>query len=111
MGKIKPPHYQHRSNELRLGRNYVRHGDLVRITPPPGSPKGAHGYLARFQYSDVDKGGLFACVLRLEKNEKGILLGAGFAFVVPERIERKATTHDPNRAVVERAAARKARKS
>jgi hypothetical protein len=109
MGKIKPVLDPTRVEEYRSGRNFIRKGDLVRITPPEGSPPGTHGYPARFQYAAEDKGGQYACVLQLEKTEKGILVGCGFRFITPDRMERKATTHDPARAVQERAAARKQR--
>lgn len=109
MGKIKPivrgPEY---TEELRLGRNFVRKGDLVRVRPPDGAPAGTHGYQARFQYADVDKGGQYVVVFEMEKCE-GVLQYARIRTVKPDRIERKATTHDPARAVAERAAARKQR--
>lgn len=104
------PEYPARVEEIRLGRNFVRKGDLVRVAPPAGSPAGTHGYLARFQYADEDKGGLFACVLEQQKDEKGHLVSCGFRFIQPDRMERKATTHDPNLALEERAAAKKQRR-
>lgn len=100
MGKIKAVVDPSRVDELRLGRNYVRHNDLVRIAPPEGSAAGTHGFQARFQYAFEDRGGLCACVLELERNEKGVLEPCGFRFVKPERLERKATTHDPLRRAV-----------
>jgi len=103
MGKIKPPVRPHRVTELRLGRNYVRTGDLVRVKPPEGSPPGSHGYPARFLFADQDRGGLYVVVVRLERNAKGVLVGSGFYSVKPERIERKASTSDP----LKRAAAKK----
>lgn len=97
MGKIKVVVDPTRVDELRLGRNYVRYNDLVRVAPPEGSAPGTHGFQARFQYAAEDKGGLYACVIELERNEKGVLVPCGFRFVKPERLERKATTHDPLR--------------
>ena len=103
MGGIKAPVDPTRTDELRLNRNWVRAGDLVRVAPPLGSPPGSHGFTARFQYAFEDRGGLVACVLELEKNEKGVHVPCGFRFVVPTRLERKASTHDP----LKRAAAKK----
>ena len=92
------PEYPTRVEEIRTGRNFVRAGDLIRVAPPAGSPAGTHGYPARFVYADEDKGGVYACVRELEKNEKGILVACGFRFVAPlSRIERKASTSDPLR--------------
>lgn len=103
MGKIKAVVDPTRSEEYRAGRNYIRSGDLVRVAPPEGSVPGSHGFNARFQYVFEDKGGSCACVQELERNEKGVLEPCAFRFVKPERLERKATTHDPLR----RAAAKK----
>lgn len=97
MGKIKAVVDPTRSEEYRAGRNYIRRGDLVRVAPPEGSPPGTHGFTARFQYVAEDKGGLYACVLELEKDEKKRLVPCGFRFVVPARLERKASTSDPRK--------------
>lgn len=97
MGKIKAVVDPSRVDELRLGRNYVRHNDMVRVAPPEGSAPGTHGFQARFQYAFEDKGGLVACVIELERNEKGVLVPCGYRHIKPERLERKATTKDPLR--------------
>jgi hypothetical protein len=111
MGKIKAVVDPTRVDELRLGRNYVRHNDIVRVTPPEGSPAGTHGFPARFQYAFEDKGGLTACVLELERNEKGVLVPCGYRFVKPERLQRKATTLDPVRQAAIRKEAKRAQAS
>ena len=84
-----------RSEEYRAGRCFIRRGDLVRVAPVDGSAPGTHGYMARFLYVAEDTGGLFACVVEHEKNEKGLLTPCGFRFIKPERMERKAITGDP----------------
>jgi len=107
VGKIQPVEDPTRSEEYRAGRNFIRRGDLVRVAPREGSPDGTHGQPARFQYVAEDKGGLYACVQRQERTEKGVWVGNGYEFVKPERLERKATTHDPLRQAAERAQAKK----
>ncbi len=97
MGKIQPIEDATRSEEYRAGRNFIRRGDLVRVAPAEGSAPGTHGYMARFLYTAEDKGGLFACVLEHQRDEKGHMVPCGFRFIKPERMERKATTHDPLR--------------
>ena len=110
---IAPEQSPNRVEEIQHGRNFIRKGDLVRVAPPVDAEPGTHGFKARFEYADEDQGGVFYCVIGQEKNEKGILVGTGFRFVKPERVERKATTHDPLnvRATQERKAAKKEARS
>lgn len=109
MGKIKVPVDPTRTEEIRHGRNFIRKGDRVRIAPPEGSPEGTHGQRARFQYAFVDKGGLTYALIEQHRGDKpGTFVNGGWRFVLPERIERKATTQDPRRHDGERKAAKKA---
>jgi hypothetical protein len=63
--------------------------------------------MARFLYVAEDAGGLFACVVEQQRNEKGVMTPCGFRFIKPERMERKATTHDPlKRALLKKEASR-----
>lgn len=81
--------------EIRHGeRNFLRAGDRVRVRP---SAPGKHdGFPAVFKYADEDKGGLYYCVMRIE-HVSGRDVGAGYRFLKPGRVKRKASTRDPRR--------------
>jgi hypothetical protein len=68
------------SYEVRHGRNFIRHGDLVRIRP--SSPGQRDGFTALFKYADSDKGGLYYAVVQLPDRR--------WRFVRPDRVRRKA---------------------
>ena len=84
-----------RREEYRIGRNWLRRGDLVRVAPREGSAPGTHGFPARFLYTAADKGGVFACVIEQVKDEKGRMVSCGFRFIEPSRMQRRDTTKDP----------------
>lgn len=80
--------------EVRHGRNFIRHNDVVRVLP---SKPGKHdGFKALFRYADEDKGGQYYCLLRIESVQKKPV-ACGFRFIPPARVKRKATTRDPRR--------------
>lgn len=93
MGKVKiSPRYQEyldtKQCEVRHGRNFIRHGDLVRVRP---SAPGRHdGYKARFQYAATDRGGLHYVLHELDGGKYRCI-----RTVKPEAVVRTATTRDP----------------
>lgn len=86
-GKAKLRRSEAWTEEVRHGRNYIRLGDLVHVR---ALVDGAHGFLARFAYADVDRGGLYYCVRELVDGKY-----AAVRFVKPERVTRRARTKDP----------------
>lgn len=44
-----------RATEVRVGRNFIRAGDTVRVRP--SAPGRRDGYLARFQHAELDDAG------------------------------------------------------
>jgi hypothetical protein len=80
-----------RLTEVRHGRNFIRHGDLVKARP---SRAGKHdGFIARFLYADTDKGGLYYALQELDNGGKSV----AFRFLKAVRIKRLATTKQPFR--------------
>lgn len=72
-----------RLQEIRHGRNWIRHGDLVRVRP---SRAGKHdGFVAKFQYAEVAPSKFYALS---EIDSLGRVQCQ--RFVRPERVKRLA---------------------
>lgn len=72
--------------EFRLGRNFVRKGDMVRVSP---SRAGKHdGFVARFVYADNDRGGTYLMLQEVTTVKGGRVIPCGFRTLKPERVHR-----------------------
>lgn len=96
MGKVKPsPRYAAilatRQEEVRHGRNFIRHGDLVKVRGLDGK----RGFKARFQHAEMTGKNLDHQVYVVHEVEGRELAYVCVRTIEPERIVRTASTHDP----------------
>lgn len=72
--------------EVRHGRNFIRRGDMVRVSP---SRPGKHdGFVARFVYADEDRGGTYFMLQEVTTVKGGRVIPCGFRTLKPERVRR-----------------------
>lgn len=78
-----PP--SNRVSEVRVGRNFIREGDLVRVKPTLGRHD---GFDARFRYAEIEGDRTTVCVVGAPRGR-----AICTRFFPLDRIERRQQTH------------------